>query len=253
MNTVLVISDRKDSRVKDFADIFAGLGHELILASGNGITWCKVGPNGAFGPLLAHALRPDLATVLLVHRSDFKESRENLSKQLTKGWGKGFVFNSPGDPASIEGFIRILRPTKPFSLTAKHAQEICEFASDITGSKPLPTCCCVETEKQHLIALDILCQGYLVARNRTDLLGFKATQLPNWKAVPENIAQIVSEPEWWRRPFDGISLEDAIAAECGGTTPPELRPLLDNPGGKGKEAEEMIHAAHLKISELLKQ
>jgi hypothetical protein len=101
-----------------------------------------------------------------------------------------------------------------------------------------------------ILALAVLCQGYLVARNRADLLGLDAAQFPITRSLPEGIAKTVTEPDWWRKPFDGINLVDAVAKECGGDVPSEVRKLLDNPGG---EDETAIAAAHSKIRELLKQ
>ena len=101
-----------------------------------------------------------------------------------------------------------------------------------------------------ILALAVLCQGYLVARNRGDLLGLNAAQFPIMSSLPEDIAKTVTEPDWWRKPFDGINLVDAVAQECGGDVPSEIRKLLDSPGG---EDETTIAAAHSKIRELLKQ
>ena len=253
MNIILVIADATDLRVAEFAKIFAGLGHELILVSNDGTMWAKVTADGTCEPPLRAGDRPCSATVLLVHRSDLKEAIDALHAQLNRIWPKAFIFNAPGNPLPIDGFLQILKKTNRFELSREDAQEICRYAEDNTGLVPLPTCCSAENVRHHLIALDILCQGYLVARNRANLLGHELTQLPLLRPLPEGTANIVTTVDWWLKPFDGMIPRDAVARECGGAMASEIQELLDNLGGMDDGAVSRVATAHFKICDILKQ
>jgi len=208
MTIVLVIHEKTNPRIKEFTTIFEGLGHEFFLATTHmGIDWFRLDSTGDWKPI-SKPERPVSATVLLMHGGDYEESHQAVSAQLVNGWGKAFIFNAPGDPPIIEGFIRILRPTNPFGLVKKHAKEICEFAVDTSVSAPLPSCC-VHAAK-HLIALDILCQGYLFAHGLLIGAPGSKSEFPTTEAW-KRIELSTERTEWWLRGLGVQSLEELQA------------------------------------------
>lgn len=193
------------------------------------------------------AQRPVKTDVVLIHRSDDIITVGEILNSFEIGY-KRFVFSGPGI-VSAEGVdIPIMRGTNPFALNERDSSEICDY---VAGKRvELPSCCKPEETSSCLFALAVLCQGYLVARNRADLLGIEAAPFSFTRALPNDLGMVVTKPDWWRKPFDGINLVDAVAKECGGDVPSEVRKLLDSPGG---EDETAVAAAHSKIRELLKQ
>jgi hypothetical protein len=202
MRIVLVISNQDSPRIKEFARIFADIECELLLVSGNGVTWSLVDSSGNCAPL-ANIYNPDSADVLLMHGGDYDGSLGQVKAKLVKGWGKAFIFNSPGSPPHKDGFIRILRPTEPasFGVTERHAKELIEYALASTRSAPLPSCC-YEAAK-HLVALDILCQGYLFTHEHHGSLPITLLSGKDsiWRKQTET-------REWWLKGLGVDSLEN---------------------------------------------
>jgi hypothetical protein len=207
MNAALVINlSGNDARIKGFARFW--LENEpsdvLWLLSGDGTSWSDLSADGDQGTPLQKDERPTCVDCIFVHGSDFDSSMEKVRNQLTAGWTAGFIFNSPGDPPSKDDFIRILRPTAdPFGLTSKHRDEIVGYIKELgkgTGVvPPLPSCC--HESAKHLVALDILAQGYLFTHGLLEAASVpgNSPDADLWKQRRKR----TESTDWWLR---GLSL-----------------------------------------------
>lgn len=209
MKVALVIKYYKDQRCTSFGKLFGGLGHDTVLAYGDGRKWAPIdAETGAVLAPLSSEQRPTRVDCVLIHGSDYDDSWPQAKAQLKDGYGKAYIFNASGDPPTKDGMIRILRSTNPFGLTPKHATELCDHAADTSAFAPLPSCC-VHTAK-HLIALDILCQGYLFAHGL--LIGAPGSK--SGFLTPEARKRIklsTESTEWWLRGLGVQSLEELPA------------------------------------------
>lgn len=200
MNTmiiVLVITNSNKQRIQNFASVFAGPAINLILCSANGETWSSVDQFGHVGPPLTDGI-PNRADILLMHGGDYDSSLiATVKSQLKNGWTSAFVFNGPGEPPNIEGFNRILRPAdvSSFGITKKHAKEIVDYTfPPDDGGCPLPSCC-YPTAK-HLVALDILAQGFLFTHGLLLIPTVEvAVEDEVWKCRKER----TENDDWWLR------------------------------------------------------
>lgn len=102
--------------------------------------------------------------------------------------------------------------------------------------------------KVALPALAILCQGYLVARGRTDLLGLGGNLTLNAIPIPESSKAKVVDSDWWHLPFKGINLAEAVTRECRGIVPAEIARLITQLGGQD---DSVVAAALRKIQDIL--
>lgn len=82
------------------------------------------------------------------------------------------------------------------------------------------------TDTSILVALSILCQGYLVARQRCDLLPPDGKLDAGRLAIPASAAVRVQTADWWMTPFAGMQLDEKVKEECHGTVPQKLSEIL---------------------------
>lgn len=202
MNAALVINDLDDPRIKNITDWWCGSVNKscsvLFLVSGSGTNWCTLDGNGNQNPPLKLEDRPVFLDCVFVHGSDFDGSIKSLKKQISNGWRAGFIFNAPGDPPCKDGFIRILRSTAPFALTMRHHEEIVDFINQWSGGvgqpAPLPSCC--QESANHLVALDILAQGFLFTHG---LLETRAVSKTSDEKLWNRRLKKTEEMDWWLR------------------------------------------------------
>lgn len=112
------------------------------------------------------------------------------------------------------------------------------------------------TDTSVLIALTILCQGYLAARDRYDLLCTKDQRPHKTSPVPAEAAQTVVRTDWWKHPFTGVELDQEVENECHGDTPDEIKKLLKILGGPENlyaEHDSVVGGAFTRIQALLNQ
>jgi len=209
MNTariVLVISDGNDPRIQKVAAVFAELEIELTLCSASGNTWSSIGITGEVGAPRTKNL-PNRTDILLMHGSDYGNSIQRVNSQLTEGRTSSFVFNGSGDPPSIDGFQRIIRPTdvSGFGLTKKHAKEIIDYTFSSGEPAMLPSCC-YPTAK-HLVALDILAQGFLFAHG---LLELPKVQITVGDEAMRRRRELTEMERWW---LDGLGVKTSKELE----------------------------------------
>jgi hypothetical protein len=195
-------------RAIEFARLFTVEGVTQYCVYNKGGDWAVLNSDGTLGDLLPADQRPIEIDCLLMHAGDYKKSISAVTKQVSNGWRIGFIFNGSGDPPSTRGFIRILRPTStvPFGLTSKHRDEILELIKEsIDGTGPTPPLpsCCYESAK-HLIALDILAQGYLFAHG---MMPETRPVLTGDDALWEKRRDLTeSQTDWWLR---GLALKSS--------------------------------------------
>jgi hypothetical protein len=215
MNAALVINDLDDPRIKNIADWWCGSVNEscsdLFLVSGSGTNWCTLDGNGNQSRPLNLEGRPVFLDCVFVHGSDFDGSIQSLKKQISSGWRAGFIFNGPGNPPCKDGFIRILRSTAPFALTLRHYEEIVGFINQksrgVEQPAPLPSCC--QERAKHLVALDILAQGFLFTHG---LLEAGDVSRTSDEKLWNRRLKKTEEMDWWLR---GLKVEsmDMLKAE----------------------------------------
>lgn len=83
------------------------------------------------------------------------------------------------------------------------------------------------TDTSFLVALSILCQGYLAVRERIDLLMPEVKQPEKMRRAPPGAKQIVTDVAgWWLKPFEGMRLKEQLEEECHGSIPNEIGELL---------------------------
>lgn len=242
MNAALVINiPGNDARIKNFARFW--LDYEssdvLWLVSGDGTSWCKLFATGVQGTPMQKDKRPTCVDCIFVHGSDFDSSMEKVRNQLTAGWtvGAGFIFNGPGDPPSKDNFIRILRPTADlFGLTSKHRTEIIDYLIELKkgsgGSPNLPSC--FYPAAKHLVALDILAQGFLYAHGLIQA-GNPVFSLDEERQI--QFRELTSNSDWWTRGLglgkvDELTqklLDDKVPAEEAGKVVDFVRTFTQEP------------------------
>ncbi len=201
---LLVINDHLDPRRETFGRLFTGVGAEVFFAYCNSTIWVQLNASGEMGAHLSDDQIPIRVDAALVHGSDFDSCWLPIEKRFAGSRMNVFVFDSPGNPAARKGAISILRTTVPLDLRAKHAEEICHFAT--TNSDCWPSCCWHAA--QQLCALDILCQGWLIAHGQLEHGGRK-TSLPEGSARTK---LATDSPEWWLRGQNISSIESIESA-----------------------------------------
>lgn len=201
MMIAIVIDSINDQRVALLAKLFGNQEHHTVVVYERGENWALCNAEGKVGQRLGAGNIPTSVGCVFVHGSD-SSSWEKAKTKLGGGFGKLFVFDSSGNPPGMEKGICILRSTNPFSLTEKDAAEICKYATDTSGTAPLPSCC--RRAAKHLIALDILCQGYLVAHG---LLG-GSLEVASASNERPPFKPTAKPSEWWLRGLQVSSFEE---------------------------------------------
>lgn len=201
MKITLIINDLSDPRAANFGKLFGRITDtEVFSVSAGGGLWVRLDSEGLMGPPLELQDRPSRVDVLLVHGSDWDTCLPAARTQLSDGIAGGtFIFNGPGDPPRKESAIRILRPTNPFTLSDRDANQIVAYATN--PSAAIPSCCAYPAHT--LIALEILCHGYRAVHADSSLHGleqFSAEQIAGLRDRCEK----TEKGMWWQ---NGLQLK----------------------------------------------
>ncbi|RJP49274.1 MAG: hypothetical protein C4586_07650 [Anaerolineaceae bacterium] len=184
--------------------------------------------------------------VLLLHRSVFltRAKLNEFVQSIIKRWGNHCVavVSSGGCPYEVsdDGRVSFLRTPFPNSTSLSYmagriSKLMLALGEARAASGGNQKSCFLKAweefdrtvEHSALIALAILCQGYLVARGRADLL-YEGASTTSLRPLTnrQRIAQVVTEAKWWLEPFDGINLKEEVAKECNGPIPKHVETLL---------------------------
>lgn len=227
LTAVVVLLNSKDTRLKAWANLLMKNFAQVWLVSGID-AWGKLDPDQNTIVSSLKSERPTVADVVLVHRSDNPTDVSSILSSIKSDF-KRFVFSGPGVSSAEPLTIPIFRKTEPWDLADRDGKELFDY---VAGKRTDMPACCTPEVFSFLCALAILCQGYLIARGRTDLLGANSTQLPTLPDLPAGVALTVCERKWWLHPFEGFALEEEICKECPEhRIPDDIRSLLDNLGG----------------------
>lgn len=231
MNTIentialVVLLDPEDNRAKSWARLLTGVFSDVFVVHGVN-SWGKLDVVQDKIKTLLNSERPSPLQVSAVftHRNDHKKDVARILDTI-QGHYHRFVFSGPGVPEGDSTGIPIVRNTVPWCLSEQDAQELRDFVVGIR--KDLPSCCRRESFG-FLVALAILCQGYLAARGRADLLNIEPGVLEQCYQSKTAAASVL-EKRWWLAPFGGDVdiLRTAIRKECSAQiAPAEIESLL---------------------------
>ncbi len=194
---------------------------------------------------LSKSARPKRVSAAFIHASDDATRVQSILECL-EGDFKRFVFSSPGVESAESPSIPIVQKTNPWWLREQDATELFDYT--VGTRTDLPACCKPESFS-FLCALGILCQGYLIAKARLDLLGVEGSQIKHCCSLAKDAAVKVTDSRWWLTPFDGFDLQDEIRKECPEqSVPAEIQSLLDS---LGSDDDNRVAVALKKIEAVL--
>ncbi len=245
---LVVLLDPEDDRAISWARLLTNVFSDVFVVHGVN-SWGRLDVVRDEIKTLLNSERPSPLEVSAVftHRNDDKKDVARILDTI-QGEYYRFVFSGPGVPEGDSAGIPIVRNTDPWSLSDQDAKEIHEFVIGIR--QDLPSCCKRESFS-FLVALAILCQGYLAARGRFDLLGVNAEKAAEYRTPPAEAVARVLDRKWWLAPFQGFDLTSEIRKECNEQSlPSEIARLVDN---FGNGDDQCVSAALRKIDVILNQ